>query len=448
MSRNCFSGPGYCPGMSRLLPSQHITLATALLLFAACPGGSADSDDAGDSSGATTTGIDTFPPGPSSTSGDTTAEPPPTTSDSGESSAGSTTDDFEPCPAAKIDAKVQIPRVMLVLDKSGSMVSANTGFWDADGDDADNDGLVDGDPNMTPATPKVTRWSSLYNVVDAIVTDFEPRMDFGAVLFPSTKATKNYDASACPVDADPLVSVGTDQGVTILASIPPAGDTSLLGGTPAAAGIMTAIGALPPDAMLEEGEEDLRYIVLVTDGAANCASDAADNNARFEQYDEQLPMNVSAALAAGVPTFVVGIDIKDLESPTAKDGNPDATNTFVRLNELAELGGQARPGAEKFYNANNQLELQAALMAISEVITSCTFKLTVKLDKYTHVKRLAVGTGPDALVYGKDQVSDCDTESGWRFTDDTLTAIELCGAACSTYKSTGEVDIEFECFSP
>ena len=39
MSRNCFSGPGYCPGMSRLLPSQHITLATALLLFAALPDG-------------------------------------------------------------------------------------------------------------------------------------------------------------------------------------------------------------------------------------------------------------------------------------------------------------------------------------------------------------------------------------------------------------------------
>ncbi len=458
MSRNCFSSAGYCPAMSRHFPPQRIALATALLLLAACPGASGDSDDAGDTLGSESGGgIPTLPTSMSSTGGDgeTTPDPTPTTADADGTDTGATTEEPFVCLADMVKADVRIPRVMLVLDKSGSMVSSPGGFWDADGDDADADGFVDGDPNMTPATPKITRWNSLYSVVDFIVTGFEPRMDFGAVLFPSTKATKGYDAGACPVNTDPEVPVGTDQGAAILAAIPAAADTSLTGGTPAAAGIMTALGALPRDEMLSE-DEDLRYIVLVTDGAANCASAAPDNKARFEQYDEQLPMNVTTALAAGVPTFVVGIDIKDLESPTINDGNPDATNTFVRLNELAELGGQARPGAEKFYNTNNQVELQAALEAISEAITNCTFELNVELDQYTYVKKLIVETdkdpetlpNSDPLEYGEDQVTDCGTESGWRFTDETRKFIELCGDACTTYKSTGLVDIEFECTPP
>lgn len=457
MTRNCFSGPGYCPAMSRPIPPQRSALATALLLLAACPGGSADSDDAGGTLGSESGGgIPTFPSGMSSTGAeDPTTGPTPTTSESAGSDSDSTTEIPFVCLADDIVADVRIPRVMLVLDKSASMISDPGGFWDADGDDADGDGFVDGDPNMTPATPKVTRWNSLYNVVDFIVTGFEPRMDFGAVLFPSTKAKKDYDAGACPVNADPEVPVGTDQGVTILATIPGADDKSLLGGTPAAAGIMTAVGALPRDERLSEAD-DLRYIVLVTDGAANCASDAANNNERFEVYDEQLPMNVTAALTSGIPTFVVGIDIKDVESPVKNDGNPDATNTFVRLNELAELGGQARPGAEKFYNTNNQIELQAALEAISEAITTCTFELNVNLDEYTYVKKLIVQTDKDPvtepntppLVYDKGQVGDCGSESGWHFTDETRKFIELCGDACSTYKSTGLVDIEFECSPP
>ena len=124
--------------MSRLLPSQRI--ATLALLLAACPGGSADTDGASESAGQSTGGIDSFPT--SETTGATgdasTGEPAPTTSGD-DASAGSSTGDFV-CLADDIVADVKIPRVMLVLDKSGSMVSKGTGFWDADGDDADGDG--------------------------------------------------------------------------------------------------------------------------------------------------------------------------------------------------------------------------------------------------------------------------------------------------------------------
>ena len=155
----------------------------------------------------------------------------------------------------------------------------------------------------------------------------------------------------------------------------------------------------------------------------------------------------------GIPTFVVGIDIRDEASPVKGDGNPDATNTYEKLNEVAELGGQPRPGAEKFYNSLNQLELQAALEAISKEITSCTFTLSEPLTDSQYVRELNVQLDKDpktdtALEYGKEQVTDCATESGWHFTDETRSAIELCGDACTTYKSISLVDIIFDCDQP
>ena len=426
--------------------SRHpLLIVSSLLLLSACPGGSETSESSGEAP--TDTGI-IVPPSTEPTTGepDDTTTATPTTTDGDSSVSGSTTEVLN-CGVEDIVAKVKIPRVMLVLDKSGSMVNAG-GFWDADGDDADGDGFVDGDPNMTPATPKITRWNSLYSVVDFIVAGFESRMDFGAVLFPSIEATKDYDVRACPVNGEPEVPVGPDQGQTILDTIPAATDVSILGGTPAAQGITTALGGLPPAEMLPEGEEDLRYIVLVTDGAANCAIDGVTTEELFETYDEHLPENVAAAREAGVPTFVVGIDISDVPSKVFDDGNPDATNTYERLNELAELGGQPREGAEKFYNTVNQVELQAALMKISEVITSCTFGLNSELTKYQYVRELIVETGMTPLEYDTNEVTDCAAESGWRFTDATRSAIELCGDACTAYKATGKVDIVFDCFSP
>ncbi len=419
-----------------------------ILLLSACPGASEDSDSSTDAS-STGPGIDIDKTDTSTGEPDPTSTSAPPTSD-GSDGSGSTTEPFI-CFKEEITAEVKIPRVMLVLDKSRSMVAPGSGFWDADGDDADDDGFIDGDPDMKPATPRVTRWNSLYSVVDFIVTGFESRMDFGAVLFPSTAAKSAYDASSCPVNAEPEVPVGVDMGATILATIPGPDELGLNGGTPAAAGITTAIGGLPRNEELTL-DQDLRYIVLVTDGAANCAIDAATNKERFEVYDEHLPEMVAGAKQAGIPTFVVGIDIKNESTKVIDDGNPDATNTYDKLNELAEIGGQAREGSEKFYNTVNQIELQAALEAISQEITSCTLELSAPLTEYQFVQQVMVDTDKDPatppLTYDNSEVTDCATESGWHFTDETRQFIELCGAACDAYKASGDVDITFDCNAP
>lgn len=314
--------------------------------------------------------------------------------------------DIDWCGEPRI-AEVFPPQVMLVLDKSGSMVLND---WDHDAD---------------PDTPELTRWRSLHGVVEGIVAGFDAQMELGAVLFPSLAARANY-AQACLMSATPETPVGPLQGAVVLAALPPADadGATIQGGTPATAGIKLAVEHLSGR---EPGPR--RYLVLVTDGAANCKEDPASTHEIADVYDEALAPTVAAAHAEhGIATFVVGVDIQDITSPVLPDGQPDATNTHERLNEVAIAGGMPRPGPEKFHNAQNQLELAAALTAIAQQV-SCV----IALDPLpTADQRLDVELHKDAL----DEVQTCDSGAGWRFLDPVARdAIELCPDTCAAYQA-------------
>lgn len=413
----------------------------SLGLLAACPDGGDGTGGQDPTPGTTTNSIDlTTSLGESSGDAPTSSGDVPDPTTGGESS--STGEPDLSCDKFMNQIEPVIPRVMLVLDKSGSMISkgkseepgeVGDGFWDHDGD---------------PATAEITRWKSLHAVVESLFAGLDQVINFGAVLFPSTSAKSSYDAGACPVDGEPLVPVGAMAGASILAAIPAADATNLAGGTPAASGMEVAIAEL---AGIETDEP--RLVILITDGAANCKADAVDNSERFETYDETLPAVVADAAAMGFPTYVIGVDILDVTSPMVTDGNPDNTNTFTRLNELAVLGGTAREGDEKFYNATNQVELQAALMSITEAILTCEIPLSKPVPEGYYIDRLEVGPDgdPNQQVYEADKmtekpVQDCATESGWQYTDPAVRdEIVLCGAACDYYKQTGIVNIDFGC---
>jgi hypothetical protein len=398
------------------------TLALLALAASGCTDGE-NSTAGADTRG--TTGIDLPPP-----TGSTTDEPDPTTggATTGPDLTGTTGDEPFVCDAFTPPAiEPVIPRVMLVLDKSGSMISEQTGFWDHDGD---------------PGTPAVTRWSSLHSVVESIVTNLDDVINFGAVLFPALKATGTYDANACLVDPAPLVPIGPKSGAAILAALPLADTMDIAGGTPAAAGVHVALQEL---AGLEDDEP--KFIILVTDGAANCTAGAVTPGL-FNDYDQDLPAVVAEARQQGFPTYVIGIDIEDVYSPIVTDGNPDNVNTYEKLNELAELGGTARPGVEKFYNALDQTELQVALNAITQQVLSCEISLGQPVPEFFYIQKVTVGGGdPGQQVYTgmDDQVADCDAEAGWQYTSDAREAIILCGGACERYKQTGVVEIEYGC---
>jgi hypothetical protein len=329
--------------------------------------------------------------------------------------------EFNPdyCGEADIMIPVETPNVVLVLDKSRSMVSSS---WDSDAD---------------PNTPDVTRWFSLHSVVELIAESFDMSMNLGMVLYPSKKAESEYTINACLVEATPDVPVAAQSGSSILATMPPAGadEAEIAGGTPARAGVITAF-----DHLLGINDGMSKYVVLVTDGAANCSLEAADEVERFEVYDEALLQQVADAYAQGITTFVVGIDILDVESETKQDGNPDATNTFEKLNALAEAGGMPKEGDTAFYNSLNQIELQEALTAISKQVLPCQIPLEPVPDFPDWVE-VKVGDGE----YQKTAIRDCASEDGWMYVDDAKDSILLCGALCSDFQMTGALDAQYRC---
>ena len=136
----------------------------------------------------------------------------------------------------------------------------------------------------------------------------------------------------------------------------------------------------------------------------------------------------------GIPTNYHG------EVLTLKDGNPDSTNTYDKLNELATLGGKPRPGDVKFYDTQNQVELQTALSEISMQILSCTIDLD-PVPKYPDYVEVTV----NGVAYGNKQVMDCMTEDGWMYTNPEKSQIELCGKACSDFQMTGALDAQYRC---
>lgn len=399
---------------------RHLTLAGMLCAVGGCP-----SADAGDDSSDDSGGIASF--SGTGTDGSTT-DADPTTGEATVADTGSSSTGELNCGEQEFVLEAVPPNVVLVLDKSGSMVQNE---WDADKD---------------PMTDPETRWRSLHDVVSFVVNTFEAEINFGAVLFPSTSAIAELGAGACVVNGQPEVPVAATNAAGVLDGIPAASAAATINGaTPATAGVQTALDHLNT---LDENID--RFMILITDGAANCGADADTamcpglGCGLMEDYDTNLSSVVGDAFTTdSVPTFVIGIDILDqLVGDDPEDGQVGA-NTFTELNTVAEAGGRAREGDEKFFNATNEIELQAALAEIAGQVVSCTIPLS---EEPTDPDFVEIEIG--GMTY--ERVADCETEDGWVYSnpEGPYDAIELCNAACDALSESGELDATFGCPPP
>lgn len=424
----CWFNPAGNPEATDATPSTSTSSAQPTTAATTTSGGSTPVDG-------TTAPIDgtTAPVDGTTAPVDGTTAPVDTSASSSGSSLGTTAPPEECTEMTTMLSPVR-PSVVLVVDKSGSMTSQPSGYWDHDGDDANNDMIKDNDPNNVAATPRISRWNSLHSALVEFVVDFDGTMDLGMSLFPSKQALSDYSAAACPVNLLPEVLVAPNNAQALVSTLPAAND-SLKGATPTTKAVKATFAHL--DSLQTEGP---RHVILVTDGAANCWEEAPDNTSLFEVYDNSLEPLLATWQSAGISTFVVGIAIKNEVSSMVKDGTPDNVNPHVKLNDAAVAGGAPLEGVTKFYDAQNEPQLKAAFAHIVGRIISCEAALD-QLPEHPDALKIEV----DGTLYSKKLIEDCATESGWRYVDDTHTAVELCGEACTDYRKSGEIEVRYGC---
>lgn len=340
-------------------------------------------------------------------------EPVETDDDTGTTGEPSPNIDPSACIEETLQLTVEPPQVMLLLDKSYSMVEFQ---WDHDGD---------------ALTPTVTRWNSLYTVVDALVHDVESSMDLGMVLFPSPTVADNDADTACLVDPTPGAAMAPANADAIVGALPGPTATDLYGGTPVSGGMAVVL-----EHLAEVADGRPQAVVLVTDGAANCMAGTSGMGV-FTEYDANLAPLVADAFADGIATYVVGVDIVDALGIYPQD------NPYVRLSELALAGGVPRAGAEPFYNTTDEDELLTALAGITTAL-GCTLALDTPA---TSADQLTVEVNgvevPRVTACGPDGI-------GWRFVEDAAPyeSIELCAATCDAAHVQAELDVTYACPPP
>ncbi|HEY6080489.1 MAG TPA: vWA domain-containing protein [Polyangiaceae bacterium] len=277
--------------------------------------------------------------------------------------------------------------VLLVLDRSKSMIEHTVPPNDA------------------------TRWDAVVPALLDVITATNGSVSWGLKLFPEgegSECTASSVTAAIPAE----IAAGNATKVNgIIAT------TQALGnGTPTGDAILSAT------AYLQSRGATNQFIVLATDGDPSCPSgDAAEAHATSA---------IAAALAAGFPTYVIGV-----LDPVADKGK------FPILNQMADAGGTARsdnPVADKFYQAYSQQELTSALEAVTGQVASCVFELEGRPP------------APDNIavkINGERVEQDPAKSEGWAYTSDAYLGLELYGSACQRVKDATEnkVDIIFGC---
>ncbi len=311
------------------------------------------------------------------------------------------------------------PRVMLLVDKSRSMV---TNMWD-------HDGVED--------TEFQTRWKTLHTTLSELAVNEEANVDFGLKLFPDIGVPADYAAAACAVSSDPDLEVAPGMSASIGATLPSADANSMMttiaGGTPASAAIAGAT-----DHLLGLGDPERgRFILMITDGAANCRADAADDNVRFESYDDSVITSAQAAVAVGVEVGIVGLDISDEANPVQVDGKPDTIVPLAVVTTLATEGGLPPTGGEAFPNAVDAATLEAGLRGQLKQMR-CTI-VVPPLPGGATCSSLTLEGGQVPSLLG----NDCAGDSGW--VQLGAERARLCGEACSSYLDGAGLIVDYVC---
>jgi hypothetical protein len=211
------------------------------------------------------------------------------------------------------------PELMLVLDRSSSMLAA-----------------VPGSTN--------NRWVETTTAIRDILTQTEGKIFWGLKNFPTP--------AGCMVLPNVEVPVG-------MSGTPVANNIAMtMPNSPAFPGTPTSLAIdISTTYMRTLTSKNPKYLVLATDGEPSCPQGAGQ-----AEVEAMTIGSITGAKAAGFDTFVVGI-------ATA------GTNADKVLNDMATAGGRPRAAMPLYYPVANRKDLVDALTQITQVVASCTFNL-------------------------------------------------------------------------
>ncbi len=346
-----------------------------------------------------------------------------------------TYDPFDPsssCGASKQSTRRIPATLFFVLDRSESM-------------------------RITVPSSTQTRWRVVRQVVLNLVDSLSDDLTAGLVVFPE------QGRGVCDAPRTPQVSLATlgssrPRFHSVLA------ETEADGATPLLAAIRLAYGNLDAPDLDARGP---RAVVVLTDGGESCEP---------PEGEASVLAMTDARLAQGVLTFAVGLDeqnpfLSQLAhrggTSRTPDCNPmcDARPTGTRCVRSSECtgGGLCGPAglcvggatpAEVCCNyvagsAELESEFQAALTRITDrLLGQCIFDAPRPGNGATAFDPTLVNVGvsfggESRTVLRRTRDSTMD---GWRFTDETSTAIVITGPACERIRrEPSDIEIVYGC---
>jgi hypothetical protein len=292
---------------------------------------------------------------------------------SGSSSGGNASgnDDPNACEKLQLPANPNSPQILIVLDRSGSMIGVGGG-----GGVGKN------------------RWEPSVSAVKKLTASLTGTVEFGLMLFPSPG---NADGGGFGGFLTGIAGGGGPGCAAGVVNVPVALNTageisSMLdmsgpdvGSTPTAASLLAAKEALSGGC--SDCVAKPKYVLLVTDGQPTCGADGGpgDVDATNAAIDE--------LSKAEIKTYVIGYDTL----PGTPEG--DAMQSF------AEHGG-----TEKYFPVEDETSLVAELTRIASALVPCEFELKDEITDPSYVRVEIDGKtynfGSDWQVDGKKIVLD------------------------------------------
>ncbi len=314
-------------------------------------------------------------------------------------SGGSGTSSLPPtgdanCGAQTASTTREPPDVLLVLDRSGSMMYTISQDCFCSDADATASGATGGALcSNAGADDCQTRWSAVKPAVVDTVGNTKD-VNWGLKFFPTPGAAQ------CSVSNAMEVEIGPDRADEVRSQVESV-DLSL--STPTSAALKAATAYLKT-----VNDNRPKFILLATDGEPNC------RGGQIMSADlDGAAAAAKAAYDAGYPVYVVGIG--------PKLGN---------LTRIASSGG-----TNDYYPVSSPQQLVDAFAAISEIVASCTFTLSSDPPDINNV-----------AVYLDKKLVEKNPDNGWSFGGGNQTIV-LNGDVCEkvTKGDATTVEILFGC---